>query len=69
MSIDAFEPYRAIGDRGVEVGGGREAAEPPGLLVPAAADDPRQFGIVGGIFADRGERLVERPRARQVERH
>ena len=27
-------------DHGVEIGGGREAAEAPALLVPAAADDP-----------------------------
>ena len=46
-------------DRGVEIGGGREAAEPPDLLVPAAADDPAWAGLAGGIGGDPRLRLGE----------
>src|SRR3546814_20711613 len=65
----AFEPDRAIRHRGVEVGGRRKAAEAPFLLIPARSDDPRHFGIFGGIFADRRLRFGEAVRIRQVEQH
>ena len=52
MAIDAFEPDGAVRHRGVEVGGGREAAEAPALLVPPAADDPAPLGIGAGVFRD-----------------
>ncbi len=52
MAVDPLEPDRPVADDGVEIGGGREAAEAPALLVPAAADDPARGRIGGGISGD-----------------
>ena len=54
--------------RSVARGGGREAAEAPGLLVPAAPDDPRPLGIGGGVFGDLRLSFGQRAGARQVDR-
>ena len=58
MAVDPLEPDRPVGDDGVEIGGGREAAEAPALLVPAAADDPARGRVGGGIGADPRLRLL-----------
>src|SRR3546814_10198244 len=41
VAVDALEPDRAVRHRGVEIGGGGKAAEPPFLLIPARSDNPR----------------------------
>ena len=69
VTVDAFEPDGAVRDRGVEIGGGREAAEAPFFLIPTRPDDPRHFGVVGGIFADRRLRFGKAAGVRQVEQH
>jgi hypothetical protein len=46
---------------------GREPAEAPAFLVPAAADDPARRGIGGGILADPAERLLEAVGVGEVE--
>ena len=68
MAVDPGQHDRPVADRGVELGGGGEAAQPPLLLVPAAAQDPRPVGVGGGIGADPRLRLGEAVRVRQVER-
>src|SRR3546814_15607763 len=57
MAVDALEPHRTVGDHRVDIGGGRKAAESPFFLVPAAPDDPRRLGIVGGILDRKSTRL------------
>jgi hypothetical protein len=50
------------------IGGGRETAEPPFLLVPlAAADDPARRRIGGGLVRDSGLRLLQAPRLAEIE--
>ena len=68
MAVDALEPDRPVADDGVEIGGGREAAEAPALLVPAAADDPARRRVGGGISGDALLRLGERVGVGEVER-
>ena len=67
MAVDPLQPDRPVADDGVEVGGGREAAEAPALLVPAAADDPARGRVGGGIGADPRLRLVEAVGVGEVE--
>ena len=67
MAVDPLEPDRPVADRGVELGGGREAAEVPALLVPAAADDPARRRVGGGIGGDPLLRLGERVGVGKVE--
>ena len=40
VAVDALDPHRAIGEGGVEVGGGRELLHRPVVLVPAATEQP-----------------------------
>jgi hypothetical protein len=65
--VDPLQRDRAVADHGIDVGGGREAAEAPGLLVPAAALDPDRGGPGRGIGGDAALRVGERGRGRQVE--
>src|SRR6185436_15305281 len=44
VPVDALEPDRALGERAVEVGGARERALGPVVLVPATAEQPRALG-------------------------
>ena len=67
MAVDPLEPDRPVADGGVELGIGREAAEMPALLVPAAADDPARRRIGGGIGGDPLLRLGERVGVGKVE--
>src|SRR5690606_15785844 len=64
---DALEPDRPVAHHGIQFGGGGEAAETPDFLVPAAPDDPRAFGIGGGILGDLALGLGERAGFREVD--
>jgi len=68
MAIDPAQVDRAIPDHHVQLCGGRKAAEPPRLLVPAATDDPLPVRVVRSIAGDPGERLSQRLRVRQIQR-
>src|SRR5690606_9432429 len=68
MAVDALEPDRTVCHHGVELRRGRKAVEPPGFLVPAAADDPRALRIGRGVFGDPGLRFGKRAGVRQVDR-
>ncbi len=67
MAVHPRQQHRPVGHHPVEVGGGREAAEVPALLVPAAAGDPRGVGMRGGVAAERVLRRAQAVRVRQVE--
>ncbi len=66
VTVDPLQPDRSVGNRGVEFGRSREAAQTPFFLIPAAPEDPRASGIVGGELADLRKRFVERIGVRKV---
>ncbi len=66
MAVHPLQPDRPIGDRGVEIGGGREAAQMPALLVPASPDDPAWRRIGRGIGANPRLRLLQAVRVAEV---
>ena len=61
------QPDRPVADHGVELGGGRIAAEAPFLLVPAEAGDPARRAMRSGVSGELGLRLGEAVRVAEVE--
>jgi hypothetical protein len=67
VAVDALEPGRAIGDDAVEFLRGREAAQLPVLLVPAAPAHPRAARVRARVGLDPLQGLRQRGGAGQVE--
>ncbi len=67
MPVDALQPDGPVRHDRIQLRRGRESAEFPAHLVPAAAQYPRQIGIGLGVLRDLGERLIEAFRLRKIE--
>jgi len=59
VAVHAAQPHRPVGDRGIELAGGGEAAEFPDHLVPAAAADPFRLRMRLGVGLHLGQRFVQ----------
>ena len=66
MTINALQKYRAFRDDGIEFGRGRETAELPDHLIPAATLQPATAWVRGGEGFHDLLRLRQRLGAGQV---